>query len=75
VELPSPPSEVTATVTKPKHRAPGWRGFFNEVLYLMGRISLVVLLLLVAIVFIVAGAVATGYLFIYFVEHFSGSGG
>ena len=55
----------------PKHRASSLRGFWGEVSYLLGRIGLILLLVMVAILFIVAALVGVGYAFVYFIERYT----
>jgi hypothetical protein len=42
----------------------------GEVRYLMGRIGLIVLLLMTAIVLMVAAIVGAGFLFVFFIERY-----
>jgi hypothetical protein len=83
VELPAAPEQSKATITvsykpergpyrRPRHRSTTpMRDAVSEVRYLMGRIGLIVLLLMTAIVLIVGSIVAVSYLFIFFLQRYT----
>jgi hypothetical protein len=58
----------------PRHRATTTlRDLRGEVVYLMGRIGLVVLLLIVAIVLMVGAIVLAGWIFVVIIQGYVGS--
>jgi hypothetical protein len=77
MELPAPPesSEVSIAVHRaPKHRTTTpFRDFWAQVAYLMGRIGLIVLLMMTAIILMVASIVAATWLFVVIMKEYVGT--